>query len=164
MLLVAVMTQTRCKYCGRENITEPLRDSIARFCWRCVLRRLFPYFTGLHRRILTWFYVGFASLTLLLVLPGAISGHGEPFSTSMWGVLFAFAGPFTGMASRGFNASYGTPSLVPYCCAALAGGLLFQLIPLRLGRVERGTRLFAWCVGWLGWFAGSLLSTLVANS
>lgn len=154
--------QKACQYCGRENKAEPLRDPTAWTCLPCLLRRCFPYFTRLHLRLLTRFYVSFAALVFLILLPGSISGHGEPFSTRMWGVILAFAGPFTGMASRGFDSAYGLPSIVPYCCVLFGGGLLFQLIPLPRGSMR--VRISTWCVGLLGWFAGTVLSTLVANS
>ena len=161
MLLMKRDSQA-CQYCGPESDAEPMRNPTAWFCLPCLLRRFFPYFTRLHRRILRWFYLVFGSLTLLILLPGAISGHGEPWSTTIWGVIFAFAGPFTGMASRGFDSSYGTPAIVPFCCAVLGGGVLFQLVPLPRG--GRWLRISTWCIGLLGWFAGTALSTLVANS
>lgn len=159
---VAALMKKRCHYCGRESPEEPMRNPTAWFCLPCLLRRVFPYFTGLHCRIFGWFYLGFAILTLLILLPGSVSGHGEPFGTSIWGVVLAFAGPFTGIASRGFDSSYGLPSIVPYCTAVLGGGLLFQLVPLP--RRSLWVRISAWCVGLFGWFAGTVLSTLAANS
>jgi hypothetical protein len=154
--------RNRCHYCGREGYDEPLRDTVAWFCLPCLLRRIFPHFTPLHRRIFIWFYLVFALLTLLILLPGSISGHGEPLSSSIWGVFLAFAGPFTGIASRRFDSAYGVPGIVPCCSVLLGAGLMLQLVPLPRG--GRWVRIPAWCVGLLGWFLGTLLSTLVANS
>jgi hypothetical protein len=105
-----------------------MRSSVAWFCFPCLLRRIFPYFTGIHRRVFIWFYLVFALLSLVILLPGAISGHGEPLSTSIWGIILAFAGPFTGMVSRGFilhtvvPVSFLTalPVLVQACCFSLS--------------------------------------------
>ncbi|HZR16244.1 MAG TPA: hypothetical protein VFE51_02860 [Verrucomicrobiae bacterium] len=154
--------QKACQYCGRESDAEPLRNPTVWICLPCLFRRILPYFTRLHLRLLIWFYLLFAGLTFLILLPGSISGRGEPFSTSIWGVILAFAGPFTGIASRGFDFAYGLPSIVPYCCAVLGGGLLFQLVPLP--RASMWVRISAWCVGLLGWFSGTVLSIFVANS
>ena len=139
-----------------------MRNPSAWFCLPCLLQRTFPYFTQLHHRILMWFYLTFAALNLLILLPGSISGHGEPFGTSMWGVILAFAGPFSGMASRGFDPAHVLSSIVSYCWAVLAGGVLFQLVPLPRG--SKWLRIATWCVGLLGWFAGTVLSTVAANS
>ena len=137
-------------------------NTAAWLCLPCLLHRVFPYFTRLHRRILLWFYLVFALLTLVIILPGSISGHGEPLSNSIWGVLLAFAGPFAGVASRGFDSSYGFPRVVPYCAAVFCVGILFQLFPLPPGSMW--VRISAWCVGLLAWFSGTVISILFANS
>jgi hypothetical protein len=62
----------------------------------------------------------------------------------------------------GFYSSYGCSGIVPYCAAGLGAGLLFQLVPLPRGSMR--VRITAWCVGLLGWFSGTVLSILVANS
>jgi hypothetical protein len=157
-----------CNYCGRVSMSEPLSSSVALFCLPCVLRRCFPYFTRVHRRLLFGFYLVFAGLTFLLMLPGAISGHGEPVTNAVVASLLAFSGPFTGVISRGHYACPScrsfTITLLPYCSTILGAGFLLQLMPPPVMRLARALRISAWVLALLAWFAGTLLSVLAANS
>jgi len=155
--------EKRCPYCGRQSQTAALKGK-AWSCLPCVLQGVFPYFTRLHWRIWVRFYLVFAGWVLLLLLPGAITGHGEPFSTSVWGVILSFSGPFTGMISREFHSAYLFRNIVPYCGAALGLAFLFQVVPLPRGSIWFWSRITVWCFGLLVWFSGSILSTLYANS
>jgi hypothetical protein len=42
----------------------------------------------------------------------------------------------------------------------LGGGVLFQLLPIPIGRAERWLRIGAWCIGLFGWFLEAVLSTI----
>lgn len=157
-----------CKHCGRVGHAEPLRFSPALFCGPCFLRRFSGHFSGLHLKVLLWFSGVFAALTFLWMLPGAISGHGESLRNGVVASIFAFSGPFTGAISRGHwhwtGSGYGAFGMLvlPYCGTALAVALLFQLLPLRLMKMK--IRISIWILGLLGWFAGTLLSVIEANS
>ena len=145
-----------------------MQSSVALFCLPCTFRRCLPHFTGLHRRVLLWFYAVFAALTFLLMLPGAVSGHGEPLGTGVAAAMLAVSGPFTGILARDHWDCSGCHSftmlILPYCGAALAGAFLFQFTPLPPMKFERPVRILTWVLGLLGWFAGTVLSVLVANS
>ena len=124
------------------------------------MKSAFRRFTKPHFWILLGFYIAFAGLSLLLLLPGSLSGHGDTLPRSLTAAVASFSGPFTGAIARGFQScclkfSIG---LCPYCGSILGIGLVFQFIPLPFGRFERGFRLAMWSLGLLGWFGGVLVS------
>jgi hypothetical protein len=49
-------------------------------------------------------------------------------------------------------------SLLPWSGACLAGGILFQIVPLPCQRFATALRLMMWCLGLLGWFGGGVVS------
>jgi hypothetical protein len=112
------------------------------------------------------FYLVFAGLTLLALLPGNLSGHGDSLDRTVAAAIGAFSGPFTGAIARGFQSCCWrfALSLFPVCGAILGGGLLFQLVPIPFRRIERPIRISTWCVGLFGWFAGVPVSFLHALS
>jgi hypothetical protein len=138
-----------------------MRNATAFCCLPCFLHRVrckfFPYFTVAHRKVLLWFYVAFALLTFLLLLQ-SVGEHGDGLREVVWASILSFAGPFTGPLVRG--SSYGPPGLAFFCCVFFGGGLLFQIVPLPLGRMGRWMRIGIWCIGLMGWFPGALLSIL----
>lgn len=161
------MTEKACGYCGRGSFDEHL-DPPALFCLPCVLRRIFPFITQAHWRILLGMNALFALLTFLLLLPGALSGHGAEFPRVVMATVLAFMGPFDGALSGGHwtcsSCHAITTKLAGFCGGALAVGLVAQLIPLpRLGWT-RGLQLTAWIVGLLAWFVGTIFSVLAVNS
>ena len=162
-----------CKYCGRLSTEEPLQSSVASFCLPCSIRCWFPNGTHLQRRLVIWFYLGFAALTFLIMLPGAVSGHGEPIGHAILASLFAFLGPFTGAVARGGGADSGAcmsfaVRILPFCAGAVGAALFFQFYPLETlkvrERVARTVRTAFWAFGLLGWFGGTILSVMMANS
>lgn len=124
------------------------------------MKRISHRFTKRHLWILLGFYIAFAALSLLLLLPGSLSGHGDPLTWSLTASLGSFSGPFTGAIARGFQSCCleFSLSLCPYCGSVLGIGLLFQFVPLHSGRFEHGFRLTMWSLGLLGWFGGVLIS------
>ena len=118
------------------------------------VKRLFPHFERRHGRILLGFYLVSVSLSLLVLLPGSISGHGDMLGRSVAAALGAFSGPFAGAIARGFQRCCWEFSLglFPFCGVFLGGGLLMQMIPLPAWH-QRTVRLTAWCLGLTGWFA-----------
>ena len=124
---------------------------------------LFSHFERRHGWILLVFYVVSAVLSLLVLLPGSISGHGDTMGRSIAATLGAFSGPFTGAIARGFQRCCWQFSLglFPFCGAFLVCGLLMQIIPLPAWH-QRAVRLTAWCIGLAGWFAGIPVSFLHA--
>ena len=117
-------------------------------------------FTKKHLWILVGFYITSTALSLVLLLPGSLSGHGDTLARSLTVSLVSFSGPLTGAVARGFQPCCWqfSLSLLPYCGSILGIGFLFQLIPLHFGRLERGFRLTTWTLGLLGWFGGVLMS------
>jgi hypothetical protein len=115
---------------------------------RTVLQRLFPYFTRLHGKIFLWFYLVFAILTLLVLLAGSLSGHGDSLGRSVAVSIGAVSGPFTEAIARGFQSCCWRFSLnaFPFSGAVFGGGHLFQLVPRPLRRMERPIRISMWCV------------------
>jgi hypothetical protein len=115
-----------------------------------------------------WFYAVFAVLTLGLMLPGAVSGHGEPLGSAVVASILAFSGPFTGIISRGhFDCSACcsfTKTILPYCGTILGIGFFLQLTPPPATKIGCALRILAWVLGLLAWFAGTLLSVIAANS
>jgi len=147
----------------RDNASVPYRRSLARIGrWRSFvnMKRMFDLFTKMRLRILLGFYVAFAALSLLLLLPGSLSGHGDTLTRSLAASVGSFSGPFTGAIARGFQPCclQFSLSLCPYCGSILSIGLLFQLVPLHFGRFEHRFRLAMWSLGLLGWFSGILIS------
>lgn len=123
-----------------------------------------PSVTRIYWRIFLWFYLVFAVLVFLMMLPGALTGHGEPLGNALVAALFAFSGPFDGMVSRSFNSSYGTPGIVPFCSVVLGASLLSFFIPLPFKRFARTVHGLLWGIGLLIWYAGGLIAILNANS
>jgi len=158
-----------CRYCGRLSTEEPLQSSVASFCLPCCIRSWFPNLTRLQRRLAIWFYAGFAALTFLIMLPGAVSGHGEPIGHAILASLFAFLGPFTGAIARGDDSaaymSFGL-RIFPFCAVAAGVAIFFQFYPLETLRVResaaRTVRTVFWAFGLLSWFGGTILSVLLA--
>jgi hypothetical protein len=171
-----------CNYCGRQNGEDALNcyqcgtafDTVVRDgaatppvlpAWaRIGLQKYFPHFTALHGKILFWMYVAAAGLTFLVLLPGNLSGHGE--SQIVGASLGAFCGPFVGAIARNFQPccwKFST-GVFPFCAAILGAGTLVQLIPLPSGPCSRRVRIFTWCIGLCGWFAGIPISFLHAIS
>lgn len=124
------------------------------------MKRMFHRFTKAHLWILLGFYIAFAALSLLLLLPGSLSGRGDTLTRSLTASVGSFSGPFTGAIARGFQSCclQFSLSLCPYCGSILGIGLLFQFVPLHFGRFEHRFRLTMWSLGFLGWFGGGLIS------
>ncbi|MBU6401491.1 MAG: hypothetical protein KGS61_14335 [Verrucomicrobia bacterium] len=114
----------------------------------------------MHWWILLGFYGAFTALSLLLLLPGSLTGHGDTLARSLAASVGSFSGPFTGAIARGFQSCclQFSLGLCPYCGSILGIGLLFQFVPLHFGRFEHGFRLTTWSLGLLGWFGGVLIS------
>jgi len=125
--------------------------------------KLFSHFERRHGWILLGFYVVSVVLSLLVLLPGSLSGRGDSLSRSIAAALGAFSGPFTGAIARGFQRCCWEFSLglFPFCGAVLGAGLLMQIIPLPVWH-QRTVRLTAWGIGLAGWFAGIPVSFLHA--
>jgi hypothetical protein len=123
----------------------------------------FAHFERRHGWIFLGFYLVSAALSLLVLLPGSISGHGDTLARSLTAAVGAFTGPFAGAIARGFQRCCWEFSLglFPYCGAFLAGALILQIVPLP-ARHQRAVRLTAWCIGLAGWFAGIPVSFLHA--
>jgi len=173
-----------CEYCGRENetgasrcrecgtpfapaaSTELARTPVLPRAVRMRIERLFPYFSRLHGRIFLGFYLVFAVLAFLVLLPGSLSGHGDSLGLSVAASVAAVTGPFTGAIARGGQSCclHFSLRVLPFCAAAFTGGLLFQIVPLPVGRMEHRIRISMWCLGLLGWFAGIPISFLHALS
>jgi drug/metabolite transporter (DMT)-like permease len=127
------------------------------------MKDIFRHFERRHGWILLGFYLVGVALSLVVLLPGSISGHGDTFSRSLAAAFGAFSGPFTGAIARGFQRCCWEFSLAlfPFCGAFLGGGLLLQIVPLP--RWHQSTvRLTGWCIGLAGWFAGIPISFLHA--
>src|SRR3954464_11515730 len=95
------------------------------------MKGLFQHFSKTHLRILFGFYAAFVCLSLVLTLPGAINGHGEPLGISLTASLASFSGPFTGAILRHYQSSCWQFSfhIFPFCAAILGAGFAFQFIP-----------------------------------
>ena len=128
------------------------------------VKKFFPHFERRHGWILLGFYLGALGLSLLVLLPGSISGHGDTLGRSLAAALGAFTGPFAGAIARGFQRCCWEFSLglFPVCAAFLLGGLTLQIVPLPAFPQQRAIRLIAWCIGLAGWFAGVPVSFLHA--
>jgi len=124
----------------------------------------FSHFERRHGFIFLGFYLAAVALSLLVLLPGSISGHGDTMSRSIAAALGSFSGPFTGAIARGFQRCCWefSVALFPICATFLCGGVVIQLVPLPAFRFERAARLGAWCIGLAGWFAGIPLSFMHA--
>jgi hypothetical protein len=122
------------------------------------------HFERLHLKIFLGFYLAFVALSLVALVPGSWSGHGDTMERSLLAAFGCFTGPFTGAIARGFQSCCWQFSLglFPWCAAFLAGGFLTQITPLPDFPGQRGLRLSAWCLGWFGWFAGIPVSFLHA--
>jgi hypothetical protein len=73
--------------------------------------------------------------------------------------------PLTGAMSAGLGAQLGRFSLIFFMCVIKVVISLPSSLPLvPLPRGSMWVRIFPWCVGLFGWFAGSVLSTMAANS
>jgi hypothetical protein len=128
------------------------------------VKKLSSHFERRHGWILLGFYLVSVALSLLVLLPGSISGHGDTLGRSLAAAFGAFSGPFAGAIARGFQSCCWKFSLglFPVCAAFLGGGLMMQIVPLPAFRRQRAVRLTAWCVGLAGWFAGIPVSFLHA--
>ena len=108
-------------------------------------RWIFRHFERRHGWIFLGFYLVSAALSLLVLLPGSLSGHGDTLGRSLAAALGAFSGPFAGAIARGFQSCCWKFSLdlFPVCAAFLGGGMVLQMVPLPAIRRPRAIRLTA---------------------
>lgn len=120
----------------------------------------FSNFTRTHLRVLIGFYATFVVLSFLVMLPGALSGHGASLGTAVITSFGSISGPFAGAIARDFQRCClrASMDLFPYCALILGIGVLFQFLPLPFQRFARGLRIGMWCFGLIGWFGGVILS------
>ena len=122
------------------------------------MRPLFRHFSLVHLYLFLGFYLVFAAVTFFVLNAGSVSDRREnAIAAATIGVV---SGPFTGAIARHFQScclefSF---SVLPYSALILAAGVLFQVVPLPFQRFAQATRLTLWCLGWLGWFGGALVS------
>jgi hypothetical protein len=115
-----------------------------------------------HVRIFVVLYVVFALYAYTATIAGSPGDvRDRPVALVTMGAIL---GPLTGALARhwqgcclGFSLA-----ILPYCGAALALGVVFQVIPLPFPRFRRGVRLAAWTCGWVVWFLGIPVSFLHA--
>lgn len=120
--------------------------------------RLFRHFTRKHLYAFLGFYLVFAGFTFLILTRQSESDWQN--SWNLAATAGAISGPFTGAIARQFQSCCLEFSvrLLPYCVLSLLGGILFQFVPLKPKRYERGIRLMVWCLGLFGWFFGGIIS------
>ena len=124
-------------------------------------------FRRAHLRSALILFLLFALLTLLMIVSvPAEFGWAATLTTT----LAAPLGPLTGAVVRGWpldrHADSGCVefaySLVPWCAAALALGILAQWIGNPDRRHWRVVHSLAWIVGWIGWLGGGPISLMVS--
>ncbi len=115
-------------------------------------------FTRKHLYTFLGFYAVFAGLTLYVLSQQSVSDWRDNWNVAA--TVGSFSGPFTGAIARHFQSCCWRFSigLLPYCAAFLAGGVVFQFVPMGRPSVERPIRLGAWIIGLLGWFGGAVVS------
>ena len=122
------------------------------------MRRLFRHFSRAHLYLFLGFYLAFAAVTFFVLNAGSVSDRREnAIAAATIGVV---SGPFTGAIARHFQSCClrFSVAILPYSAAILGAGVLFQVVPLPFQRLARATQLTLWCLGWLGWFGGALVS------
>lgn len=118
----------------------------------------------MHVHVFLGVYLVCAALTFLALSSGSESDRrANRIVAATVGVV---AGPFTGAMARRFQSCcwQASLSIFPSCAVLLGAGVLGQIVPLPCQRFEPVVRLALWCVGWLGWFGGALVSLVHALS
>jgi hypothetical protein len=98
-----------------------------------------------------------------VVVSGAPPGDGRDRPVAFT-TLAAISGPFVGAIARnGQECCLATSiRLATIVGLPLAIGILFQFVPIPVGRYREALRLVLWTCGWLAWFAGGCVSFLHA--
>ena len=122
------------------------------------MQRLLQKFGRVHLYTFLGFYFAFSALTFIALSNGSESDRRENWILAA--TLGTISGPFTGAIARHLQSCCWQFSLTlfPYCATFLGVGIVSQLIPLPITRIERAVRLSLWCLGLLGWFGGVAVS------
>ena len=115
-----------------------------------------------------WVFLGVfgASALLTCLALSSLLSQNEGESRAHWlgqvalNTAATILGPFVGGFSRDWQSccARNSLSLFPYGAGVLAAGIALQLVPLPAGPWWERARLFAWGLGWLGWFGAGFVS------
>ena len=122
------------------------------------MERVLHHFGRAHLGIFLGLYLVFAGLTALALAQQ--TGSDRQQNANLAATVGSIAGPFTGAIARNLQSCCWQFSLqiLPWSAASLVAGVVFQFLPLPLGRADRSVRLLAWGLGLLGWFGGGVVS------